>query len=152
MFPLRWWQDATKDVSLVDSLDMDDIELESIDTTIVSVAASALMKELTRAFFCVDSMDVGIHTHSGAFGGNVAVPTLIHFHFAPTLMLMGSSINSPEVPGVNATPSSISSASSLGSTFVGAEVGAGVVAISRYPRSCGSQKISTPHIPIGGLG
>ena len=37
--------DATKDVSLVDSLDMDDIELESIDTTIASVAASALMKE-----------------------------------------------------------------------------------------------------------
>ena len=37
--------DATKDVSLVDSLDMDDLELESIDTTIASVAASALMKE-----------------------------------------------------------------------------------------------------------
>ena len=37
--------DATKDVSLVDSLDMDDLELESIDTTIASVAASDLMKE-----------------------------------------------------------------------------------------------------------
>ena len=37
--------DATKDVSLVDSLDIDDLELESIDTTIASVAASALMKE-----------------------------------------------------------------------------------------------------------
>ena len=37
--------DATKDVSLVDSLDFDDLELESIDTTIASVAASALMKE-----------------------------------------------------------------------------------------------------------
>ena len=37
--------DATKDVSLVDSLDMDDLELESIDTTIASVATSALMKE-----------------------------------------------------------------------------------------------------------
>ena len=37
--------DATKDVSLVDSLDMDDLELESIDMTIASVAASALMKE-----------------------------------------------------------------------------------------------------------
>ena len=37
--------DATKDVSLVDSLDLDDLELESIDTTIASVAASALMKE-----------------------------------------------------------------------------------------------------------
>ena len=43
--------DATKDVSLVDSLDMDDLELESIDTTIASVAASALMKETTTCFF-----------------------------------------------------------------------------------------------------
>ena len=42
--------DATKDVSLVDSLDMDDIELESIDTTIASVAASALMKETPTRF------------------------------------------------------------------------------------------------------
>ena len=37
--------DVTKDVSLVDSLDMDGLELESIDTTLASVAASALMKE-----------------------------------------------------------------------------------------------------------
>ena len=37
--------DATKDVSLVDSLDIDDLELEFIDTTIASVAASALIKE-----------------------------------------------------------------------------------------------------------
>ena len=37
--------DATKDASLVDSLDIDDLELESIDTTFASVAASALMKE-----------------------------------------------------------------------------------------------------------
>ena len=37
--------DITKDVSLVDLLDMDDLELESIDTTLASVAASALMKE-----------------------------------------------------------------------------------------------------------
>ena len=37
--------DVTKDVSLVDSLDMDDLKLESIDTTLASVAASALMKE-----------------------------------------------------------------------------------------------------------
>ena len=37
--------DVTRDVSLVDSLDMDDLELESVDTTIASVAASALMKE-----------------------------------------------------------------------------------------------------------
>ena len=42
--------DAIKDVSLVDSLDMDDIELESIDTTIASVAASALMKETPTRF------------------------------------------------------------------------------------------------------
>ena len=42
--------DATKDVSLIDSLDMDDIELESIDTTIASVAASALMKETPTWF------------------------------------------------------------------------------------------------------
>ena len=42
--------DATKDVSLVDLLDMDDLELESIDTTIASVAASALMKETPTRF------------------------------------------------------------------------------------------------------
>ena len=42
--------DATKDVSLVDLLDMDDMELESIDTTIASVAASALMKETPTQF------------------------------------------------------------------------------------------------------
>ena len=41
---------ATKDVSLVDSLDMDDLELESIDTTIASVAASALIKETPTRF------------------------------------------------------------------------------------------------------
>ena len=42
--------DATKDVSLVNLLDMDDMELESIDTTIASVAASALMKETPTHF------------------------------------------------------------------------------------------------------
>ena len=42
--------DATKDVSLVDSLDIDDLELESIDTTIASVAASVLMKETPPQF------------------------------------------------------------------------------------------------------
>ena len=42
--------DATKDVSLVDSLDMDDLELESIDMTIASVTASALMKETPPQF------------------------------------------------------------------------------------------------------
>ena len=43
--------DVTRDVSLVDSLDIDDLELESIDTTIASVAASALMKETPPQFF-----------------------------------------------------------------------------------------------------
>ena len=37
--------DVTKDVSLVDSLEIDDMELESNYTTIASVAVSALMKE-----------------------------------------------------------------------------------------------------------
>ena len=43
--PFKMVADVTKDFSLVDSLDMDDLELESIDTTLASVAASALMKE-----------------------------------------------------------------------------------------------------------
>ena len=43
--PFKTVADVTKDVSLVDLLDMDDLELESIDTTLASVAASALMKE-----------------------------------------------------------------------------------------------------------
>ena len=42
--------DVTRDVSLVDSLDIDDLELESIGTTIASVAASALMKETPTHF------------------------------------------------------------------------------------------------------
>ena len=42
--------DATKDVSLVDSLEIDDMELESINTTIASVAVSALMKETPTRF------------------------------------------------------------------------------------------------------
>ena len=42
--------DVTKDVSLVDLLDMDDMELESIDTTSASVAVSALMKETPTHF------------------------------------------------------------------------------------------------------
>ena len=49
-FHLRQLQMFTKDVSLVDLLDMDDMELESIDTTIASVAASALMKETPTRF------------------------------------------------------------------------------------------------------
>ena len=42
--------DATKDVSLVDSLDLDDLELETIDTTIASIAVSVLMKETPPQF------------------------------------------------------------------------------------------------------
>ena len=48
--PFKTVADVTKDVSLVDLLDMDDMELESIDTTIASVAASALMKETPTHF------------------------------------------------------------------------------------------------------
>ena len=48
--PFKTVADATKDVSLVDSLDLDDLELELIDTTIASVAASALMKETPPRF------------------------------------------------------------------------------------------------------
>ena len=36
--------DAIKDVSLTDSLDIDDLELEWIDTTLASDAVSALMR------------------------------------------------------------------------------------------------------------
>ena len=49
-FSFKMVVDVTKDLSLVDSLDMDDMELESIDTTIVSVAVSALMKETPTHF------------------------------------------------------------------------------------------------------
>ena len=42
--------DVTRDVSLVDPLNMDDMELESINTTIASVAVSALMKETPTQF------------------------------------------------------------------------------------------------------
>ena len=53
-------------------------------------------------------------------------------------MWMGFSINSPEVPGVDSTPTP---ASSLASIFVG--VGVGVVAVFRYLRSCGSSPTPT---------
>ena len=42
--------DVTKDVSLVGLLEIDDMELESINTTIASVAVSALMKETPTRF------------------------------------------------------------------------------------------------------
>ena len=46
----RMVADVIKGISLVDSLDMDDMEVESIDTTIASVAVSALMKETPTCF------------------------------------------------------------------------------------------------------
>ena len=42
--------DTKKDFSFVDLLDMDDMELESIDTAIASVAVSALLKETSTQF------------------------------------------------------------------------------------------------------
>ena len=42
--------DVSRDISLVDLLDLDDMELESIDTTVASVATSALMKETPTQF------------------------------------------------------------------------------------------------------
>ena len=45
LHPSKTVADVTRDVSLVDSLDMDDLELES-----KSVAASALMKETPTCF------------------------------------------------------------------------------------------------------
>ena len=88
-------------------------------------------------------------------------PHLYILVLPPTLMWIGFSMNSPEVPGIAAIPCSISSSSSsLGSIFMG--VGVRVVSIFRYLRSCGScptlplnrfvQKRSTPWPPIGGLG
>ena len=41
---------VTRDVSLIDLLDMDDMELESINTSVASVAVSALMKEIPTRF------------------------------------------------------------------------------------------------------
>ena len=49
-FSFKTVADVTRDVSLVDSLDIYDLELESIDTTIASVATSALMKETPTRF------------------------------------------------------------------------------------------------------
>ena len=46
----KTFADVAKDVSLVDSLEIDDMELESINTTIASVAVSALMKETPTCF------------------------------------------------------------------------------------------------------
>ena len=48
--PFKSVADVSTDISLVDSLDLDDMELESIDTTVASVATSALMKETPTRF------------------------------------------------------------------------------------------------------
>ena len=48
--PFKSVADVSRDISLVDSLDLDDMELESIDTTVASVATSALMKETPTRF------------------------------------------------------------------------------------------------------
>ena len=48
--PFKSVADVSRDISLVDSLDLDDMELESIDTTVASVATSVLMKETPTQF------------------------------------------------------------------------------------------------------
>ena len=94
---------------------------------------------------------MGVHTHSGACGGNVAVPTFIHLCFPPTLMWMGFSMNSPILGGsadiVAVASTSISS--SLVSNLVGVSVGVGVVvgmgvvAVLTYLSSCGNSPAPT---------
>ena len=98
-------------------------------------------KEHTRAFFVWTVQmweSIPILENLGVM---LQFPHLYIFVLPPTLMWMGFSINSPDVPGVDASSSSISSASSLGSIFMG--VGVGVVAIFRYLRSCGSSPTPT---------
>ena len=48
--PFKSVADVSADISIVESLDTDDMELESIDTTVASVATSALMKETPTRF------------------------------------------------------------------------------------------------------
>ena len=48
--PFKSVADVSADISIVESLDMDDMELESIDTTVASVATSVLMKETLTQF------------------------------------------------------------------------------------------------------
>ena len=94
-------------------------------------------KEHTRAFFvwtaCMwDSIPILEH-----FGVMLQFPHLYIFVLPPWI---GFSINSPEVPGVDAAASSFSSLTSI---FMGVGVGVGVVAIFRYLRSCGSSPTPT---------
>ena len=96
-------------------------------------------KEHTRAFFVWTACmweSIPILERLGVMS---QFPHLYIFILSPTLMWMGFSINSPEVPGVL-----VSSASSLASIFMGVGVGVGVVAIFRYLRSCGS----SPTLPL----
>ena len=48
--PFKSVADVSTDLFLVNSLDTDDIELESIDTTVASVVTSVLMKETPTQF------------------------------------------------------------------------------------------------------
>ena len=48
--PFKSVADVSADISIVESLDTDDMELESIDTTVASVATSVLMKETPTQF------------------------------------------------------------------------------------------------------
>ena len=48
--PFKSVADISADISIVESLDTDDMELESIDTTVASVATSVLMKETPTQF------------------------------------------------------------------------------------------------------
>ena len=100
-------------------------------------------KEHTRAFFVWTARMWESIPILERLGVMLQFPHLYIFVLPPTLMWMGFSINCPEVPGVDSTPASISSASSLGSIFVGVAVGVGAVAIFRYLRSCGSSPTPT---------
>ena len=100
-------------------------------------------KEHTRAFFVWTAWMWESIPILECLGVMSQFPHLYILVLPLTLMWMGFSMNSPEVPGVDAAPSSISSASSLGSIFVGVEVGVGVMTVFRYLRSCGSSPIPT---------
>ena len=94
---------------------------------------------------------MGVHTHSGACGGNVTVPTFIHLCFAPTLMWMGFSMNSPILGGsadvIGVASTSISSCLVSNLVGVGVCVGVvvlvGVVAVLTYLSSCGNSPAPT---------
>ena len=78
-------------------------------------------KEHTRAFFVWTAWMWESIPILDCLGVMLQFPHLYIFVLPPTLMWMGFSINSAEVPGVDSAPApaSISSASSLASIFVG---------------------------------